>query len=159
MILDSWKIFNEEPPNSSSLIILQTINQDFNLRNYYLRIMYWFELQDLMFFIKSLKEPPDNLNISDYVSFVSGNTRPCCINIQTFHLLQILPSLLFHKNRSTLELNPKWYIFYLKFFANNQISIIHLFSTPFSIVSNNVYAHFIYFVLVLGAFQYNLYLY
>ena len=38
-------------------------------------IMYWLELQDLMFFIKSLKEPPDNLNISDYVSFVSGNIR------------------------------------------------------------------------------------
>ena len=40
-----------------------------------LPVMYWLELQDLTFFIKSLKEPPDNLNTSDYVSFVSGNTR------------------------------------------------------------------------------------
>ena len=67
-----------------------------------------------MFFIKSLKEPPDNL------TFVSGNTHAVYISIQVFHkmhLLQILTSLLFYKNCSTLELNPKWYIFYFKFFA------------------------------------------
>ena len=40
-----------------------------------LPLMYWYELQDLLFFIKCLKDPPDNFNVSDYVSFVTTSTR------------------------------------------------------------------------------------
>ena len=38
-------------------------------------ILYRLELQDLMFFVKCLKEPPDNFSVLDNVSVVTGNTR------------------------------------------------------------------------------------
>ena len=37
--------------------------------------MYIFELVDVMFFIKSLKAPTSNFNITDYVTFSSSTTR------------------------------------------------------------------------------------
>ena len=37
--------------------------------------MYIFELVDIMFFIKSLKAPTSNFNITDYVTFSSSTTR------------------------------------------------------------------------------------
>ena len=40
-----------------------------------LPLMYWLELQDLYFFIKCIKDPPDNFNILDYVSFSANNTN------------------------------------------------------------------------------------
>ena len=40
-----------------------------------LPIMYWFELQDMLFLIKNIKGPSDNFNILDFVSFVNTSTR------------------------------------------------------------------------------------
>jgi len=40
-----------------------------------LPLMYIYELNDLMFFIKSLKFPTVNFNINQYISFASSNTR------------------------------------------------------------------------------------
>ena len=40
-----------------------------------LPLMYWLELQDMMFLIKLLKEPADNFNILDYISFSTTSTR------------------------------------------------------------------------------------
>ena len=40
-----------------------------------LPLMYNFELQDLLFLIKSLKSPTDNFNIHDYITFARGSTR------------------------------------------------------------------------------------
>ena len=40
-----------------------------------LPLMFVFELQDLMFLIKSLKSPTDNFNINNYITFASGTTR------------------------------------------------------------------------------------
>jgi len=37
--------------------------------------MYIYELNDLMFLIKSVKLPTANFNISQYISFISSNTR------------------------------------------------------------------------------------
>ena len=45
-----------------------------------LPLMYWLELQDLYFFIKCIKDPPDNFNILDYVSFSTNNTRSASSN-------------------------------------------------------------------------------
>ena len=50
----------------------------------HLPLMYWFEIQDLMFLAKSLKEPPDNIDIHNYVSFSSGSTRSASAN-KLFH--------------------------------------------------------------------------
>jgi len=37
--------------------------------------MYYFELQDIMFFIKSLQSPTDNFNIYDYITFARGLSK------------------------------------------------------------------------------------
>ena len=43
------------------------------LRPNLLPLMYWFEIQDIMLLVKSLKEPPDNLSIFDYITIASGS--------------------------------------------------------------------------------------
>lgn len=40
-----------------------------------LPLMYWFELQDIMFLVKCLKNPPDNFDIYDHISFVDQDGR------------------------------------------------------------------------------------
>ncbi len=40
-----------------------------------LPLMYWLELQDIMFLVKQLQSPADNFNILDYVSFVNNSCR------------------------------------------------------------------------------------
>ena len=40
-----------------------------------LPLMYWLELQDIIFFVKCIKEPPDNFSINEFVTFASGKTR------------------------------------------------------------------------------------
>ena len=45
-----------------------------------LPLMLWYELQDIMFLVKCLKEPMDNVNIFDYVQFSTSNTRAGCFN-------------------------------------------------------------------------------
>ena len=40
-----------------------------------LPLMYWLELQDIIFFVKSIKEPPDNFSMNEFVTFASGKTR------------------------------------------------------------------------------------
>ena len=41
-----------------------------------LPFMYIYDLNDIMFFINSVKSPSDRFNILDYVEFTSGTTRP-----------------------------------------------------------------------------------
>ena len=40
-----------------------------------LPLSYWLELQDILFLIKSIQQPSDNLNIFDYITFVTSPTR------------------------------------------------------------------------------------
>ena len=40
-----------------------------------LPLMYWFELQDIMFLVKRLKDPSDNWGIHKYISFVHSVIR------------------------------------------------------------------------------------
>ena len=42
---------------------------------YLLPLMYWFELQDILFLVKCMKEPADNFDTSSYISFITSNTR------------------------------------------------------------------------------------
>ena len=37
--------------------------------------MYTFDLSDIMFFIKSYKSPHPGFNITNYITFVTGNTQ------------------------------------------------------------------------------------
>ena len=40
-----------------------------------LPLMYWYDLQDVMFLLKCLKDPDDNINIHRYITFTSSRTR------------------------------------------------------------------------------------
>ena len=40
-----------------------------------LPLMHWYELQDLLYLVKCLQNPPDSINIFDHISFVASNTR------------------------------------------------------------------------------------
>lgn len=40
-----------------------------------LPLMYWYELQDVLFLIKCFQSEPDNLNIYDHIKFVKSTTR------------------------------------------------------------------------------------
>ena len=42
-----------------------------------LPLMYWFDLQDVLFLVKCLKNPPDNFKVLDFVTFCDSNTRSC----------------------------------------------------------------------------------
>ena len=44
--------------------------------------MYIFEISDILFFIKNLKNPPNNFNIGTYISFSVGNTRSCGVKLR-----------------------------------------------------------------------------
>ena len=47
-----------------------------------LPLMYIFEISDILFFIKNLKNPPNNFNIGTYISFSVGNTRSCGVKLR-----------------------------------------------------------------------------
>jgi len=55
--------------------ILQVYNSSYKSRLNLLPLMYYFELHDIMFFVKSLQSPTDNLNIYDHITFARGPTR------------------------------------------------------------------------------------
>ena len=124
--------------------------------------MYWLELQDLMFFIKSLKEPPDNLNISDYVSFVSGNTRAASTSKLSIKYTYYRSSRHFFFTRIARLWNSIQVVHFPSqvLCQQSNFNYIFIFYTIFEkILIQIMYGHFIYSVLVLGAFQYSLYLY
>ena len=45
-----------------------------------LPLMYWLELQDLMFLVKCIKDPSDNFNISSHITFINSTTRASRLN-------------------------------------------------------------------------------
>lgn len=62
----------------ASKFILNDFTSDYKTRLVNLNLlplMYWLELQDLLFLIKSMKEPSENFNIFQYVKFGTSTTR------------------------------------------------------------------------------------
>jgi len=61
--------------------------------------MYMFELQDLLFAIKSIKCPTSQFNIQDYIDFSSASTRSGASNklVNTHHLNNISRHFYFHR--------------------------------------------------------------
>lgn len=64
-----------------------------------LPLMYWFEIQDVMFVIKCIKEPPDNFNIFDYIKFNESSTRSSAYNHLKFNFCRTSHSRHFFFNR------------------------------------------------------------
>ena len=59
-------------------LILSDFTSDYKQRLtklHLLPIMYYFELQDILFTVKSPKYPSPNFNIQEYISFASSSTR------------------------------------------------------------------------------------
>ena len=80
-----------------------------------LPLMMWFELNDIMFFIKQLKNPSTNFNILEFVSFSNSATRSSNVkmnhirsksNRSRHFLLQSLPRLWNALPELDLSLSP-----------------------------------------------------
>ena len=68
----------ERIQRKATKFILKDYTTDYKTRLislYILPVMYWLDLQDLVFLIKCLQDPLDNINIHRYVSYVNSNTR------------------------------------------------------------------------------------
>ena len=66
---------------------------------YILPLMYWLEIQDIMFLVKCLKEPSDNFNIFSYVYFSSGTTRSVASRKLIHNFTKFCSSRHFYFNR------------------------------------------------------------
>ena len=65
------------------MFILSKLSLDYNSRLkplHQLPLMYWLELQDLMFLIKCIKDPSDNFDISSHITFINSSTRVSGLN-------------------------------------------------------------------------------
>ena len=70
--------FLETVQRRATKYILYDYTSDYKSRLKSLRIlplMYYFELSDLIFFVKSIKDPSSHFNINDFISFSDSNTR------------------------------------------------------------------------------------
>jgi len=63
-----------------------------------LLLMYAYEIADILFFIKSLKQPSDKFNVLNYIDFTTGTTRSAGIKFypKTASTNYILNSYFYH---------------------------------------------------------------
>ena len=66
---------NVKPPNKNILGPTTASYKDRLVSLKILPLMQWFELHDILFLVKCIKNPPDNFSLSDYFTFTSGPTR------------------------------------------------------------------------------------
>ena len=65
-------------PFHAFLSILHDFTSDYKTRLMNLQLlplMFWIELQDLLFLVKCMKDTSDHLNLSKYITIVTLNTR------------------------------------------------------------------------------------
>ncbi|MCY3929513.1 MAG: reverse transcriptase family protein [Acidobacteria bacterium] len=75
----------EQLQRRATKYILNDYISDYKTRLTHLRLlplMYIFEISDILFFIKNLKNPTKNFNINTYISFSTSNTRACGIKLR-----------------------------------------------------------------------------
>ena len=75
----------EQLQRRATKYILNDYVSDYKARLTNLRLlplMYIFEISDVLFFIKNLKNPTNNFNINTYISFTVGNTRSCGVKLR-----------------------------------------------------------------------------
>ena len=68
----------ERVQRRASKFVLHNYTIDYKSRLISLKLlplMYWLEIQDVLFLLKHIKLPADNFNIFDHVSFVTSCTR------------------------------------------------------------------------------------
>ena len=97
-----------------------------------LPLMYTYELNDILFFIKSLKRSDDSFKITDYIGFTSGNTRSS-INCKLAH------------KRSRLNTNRHFYFNRMPRLWNvlPPINLSHSISTIKTMLFEHMWSHFL----------------
>lgn len=68
----------ERVQRRATRFILQDNSTDYKSRLISLSLLpvnMWIELQDVLFIVKCLQDPPDNFNVLEYISFTRNNTR------------------------------------------------------------------------------------
>ena len=78
----------ERVQRRATKFILQNKSLDYKERLVTLLLLpinMWLELQDLLFLVKCLKDPPDNFDILQYVSFCKANTRSSAKGKMEYH--------------------------------------------------------------------------
>ncbi len=92
-----------------------------------LPLMFWYELQDILFAIKCFIKPPDNFNLYNYVKFSEGKTRSNSSKKLVFKFSRTNTTRHFYLSR----LVKLW----------NNLPLIDL-SLPFSTTKQSLYNHF-----------------
>ena len=73
----------ERVQRRATKFLLQDYSSDYKTRLLSLKLlplMYWLELQDILYLIRCFKDPSDNFSIQNFVSFVHLNTRSTARN-------------------------------------------------------------------------------
>ena len=70
-----------------------------------LPLMYWFDLQDVLFLVKCLKDESDSMNIYKYITFVSSSTRSSTSNKLVHNFFRTSTTRHFYFNRGVLLWN------------------------------------------------------
>ena len=68
----------EQIQHRATKSIIQDFSSDYKKRLIkwnMLPLMYWLELQGIMFLVKCFKDPPENFNPPTYISFITHSTR------------------------------------------------------------------------------------
>ena len=64
-----------------------------------LPLSYWFEFLDICFLIKSMKDPSDNFDIYNYITFTSSSTRSASKNNLSYNYSRTCINRHFYFNR------------------------------------------------------------
>ena len=96
-------IMLETVQKRSTKFILHDYTSDYKSRLIQLNLlplMYWYDLQDLLFLIKCMKNPPDNFSlVPEFISFTSTNTRSGHHCRLQYHYRRTSPARHFYFNR------------------------------------------------------------
>ncbi len=92
----------EQVQRRASKFILNVTLMDYKQRLIQLNLlplMYWYELQDVLFLVKSLKDPPDNFDITNFITFSTLSTRSGSTNKLCYKYTRTSATRHFYFNR------------------------------------------------------------
>ena len=112
-----------------------------------LPLMYWLEIQDIMYLVKCFKESSDNFNIFSYVSFSSGTTLSAASRKLIHKYTKFCSSRHFYFNKIV----RLWNALLISMIPSLQSSriFIHIFGVTFYLILTLItFVHFTSFALV-----------
>ena len=100
MLKDIQKI--ERVQRRATKYVLNDYENDYKqrlIKLHLLPIMYFYELQDIMYLVKCIKHPPDNFELMDYITFATSNTRFGTSNKLKYNFRRTVSTKHFYFNR------------------------------------------------------------